>query len=121
MSIANNGVANAEVTLLFTKDDFGSRRDGIRMIEHRALPWCFIRFGGDAEDRYVMPLEHIPLIETTDAQVAVTEDAIGNRPFKTTIEFTDFKAFPQAPTNSGSGPGDNNIAGPHGVMFFGGV
>lgn len=124
MAIGANGVAQAELTLCAERDNFGDRRDGnFQLKETRLLPWAFVRFGGDGEDRYVMPMNGFKITETTDAQVAQTEDVIGNRVWQRIyLEYMPFRAFPlESQRPLVNGPGDEGVLGQVAVHFFGGV
>ena len=121
------GIERAEYILCFERDSFGDRRDGIldgKGREERLLPWVFIRLDGNAEERYVMPIDKVPIMERTDAQVAQTEDCIGNRPWQRMyVEYMQNRPFPLEafrPSTSNTS-GDANIAGPVAVQYFGGV
>ena len=127
MSFTAGAVEQAELTLCFERDTFGDRSDGFRDgkgSETEMLPWAFIRFKGNEEDRYVMPLNSYNICDTLSPINATAEDAVGTEPYsRTYIEFMPNRPFPLEAFReaSANGPGDSTISGPIAIHYFGGV
>lgn len=118
VNVTTLSIEEAEVTFLFERfknnssyrDDYGYGRPTIRQ-----LPWCFIRFGGDGEERkYIQTLSPESIISglyntnLRDLKYSETNASLGFVYARAFMDFSSFVPFPQ----------ENGLSGIH---FYGGI
>ena len=105
MAITTEGMEKAEWTFCYEKSG----------AQVRMLPWAFLRFGDDGEDRqYVVP---IPPLGTSIGPGG--NSSVPPRFYRTYAEFMPFRAFPMETDRPLAVSGD--VPGPVALHFFGGI
>ena len=130
MAVNNNTMEQAEYTFLFEKlPNNAPYRDatGYGRVTVKQLPWCFIRFADDGEDRkYVQPLSPIQMMcgggghqsQLRDLTFAETVSVCSTHGVSF-MEFAEFAPFPYE--RYARVPSDDRVGGPIAIHFFGGI
>ena len=113
MAITMDGLNKAEITYCYELREARMADGSFAQIE-QVLPWCFVRVADGGEERR--------LVATCSNGSAGLHD-IAARPYRERKEYMRNKPFPHELDRArrSNGPGEDNVAGPIAVHFFGGI